>query len=53
MPAPSVHLDGPRADHVSWSVDTTDDAFDGAALEQAMVEARREAYQALSDLDAA
>lgn len=46
-------MDGSAADHPQWSVDGSDDAFDAGALEEAMIEAREEAYQALASLDAA
>lgn len=53
MTPPPLHLHGSGADRVAWSVDAGDDGFDGAAMERAMLAARREAYAALEDLDAA
>lgn len=49
-----VHLHGAEPDHAEWSTEWSGvDPFDGDALEQAMVEARRSAYSELADLDAA
>lgn len=47
------HLVGGDAYDVAWSAESADDGFDEAALEQAMLKARQDAYRALGDLDAA
>ncbi len=53
-----LHLDGSTPDHASWSaatrpVPTPGDDFDDDALERAIRDARRAAYAALAELDAA
>lgn len=48
-----MHLHGAPADHVEWSAVPTVDDFDDRALEEAMIEAREDAYRALAELDAA
>ena len=48
-----MHLHGSAADHAEWTPGQIDDDFDEAALERAMIEARREAYRALAATDAA
>lgn len=48
-----VHMEGMAADHPEWTVDHEEDSFDAAAMERAMVEARRSAYSELAELDAA
>lgn len=48
--AEHLHLHGPTLDHPTWAADQSDDAFDDAALERAMVESRRAAYEALREL---
>lgn len=53
MTPPPVHLDGADADRAAWSAEGSDDGFDWAAMESAMLAARREAYRPLRDLDAA
>ncbi len=47
-----LHLEGTPADHAEWTA-VDDDDFDAAALEQAITESRRRAYDQLRDLDAA
>ena len=58
MPATSpplrhMHLQGAPVDHVEWMAEPVEDRFDAKALEEAMIEAREEAYQALASIDAA
>jgi hypothetical protein len=48
--AEHLHLHGPELDHPAWMADQRDDAFDDAALEAAMLESRRAAYEALREL---
>lgn len=48
-----MHLHGSPVDHVEWAADPVVDDFDAAALEEAMIEAREDAYRALAVLDAA
>lgn len=48
--AEHLHLEGARLDHPAWMAEERDDAFDAAALEQAMVESRQAAYAALREL---
>lgn len=48
--AEHLHLDGPQLDHPAWMADQRDDAFDDAALEQAIVQSRQAAYAALREL---
>ncbi len=45
-----LHLTGTALDHPEWTADQRDDGFDAAALERAMVESRRRAYEALREL---
>lgn len=45
-----LHLEGSTLDHPAWTVDERGDVFDAAALERAMVESRRAAYDALREL---
>lgn len=45
-----LHLEGTTLDHPEWTADERDDVFDASALEQAMVESRRRAYEALREL---
>jgi len=48
-----MHLQGAPVDHVEWMAEPVEDRFDAKALEEAMIEAREEAYQALASIDAA
>ena len=48
--AEHLHLKGPVLDHPAWMADQREDVFDAAALEAAMVESRRAAYEALREL---
>ena len=48
-----MHLQGSPVDHVEWTADPEVDDFDAHALEEAMIEAREDAYRALAALDAA
>ena len=50
MPVDHLHLEGPVVDHPEWMADEGDDVFDAAALERAMLESRRDAYEALREL---
>ncbi len=45
-----LHLEGSTLDRPAWTTEERDDAFDAAALEQAMLASRRAAYAALSEL---
>jgi hypothetical protein len=45
-----LHLEGTTFDHPEWTADERDDVFDASALEQAMLESRRQAYEALREL---
>lgn len=45
-----LHLEGTTLDHPAWMADQRDDVFDAAALERAMVESRRAAYDSLREL---
>jgi hypothetical protein len=48
--AEHLHLDGSTLDHPAWAAEERDDVFDAAAMEQAMLESRRSAYEALREL---
>ncbi len=48
-----MHLQGAAVDHVEWMAGPIDDRFDAKELEEAMIEAREAAYQALATIDAA
>lgn len=48
-----MHLHGSPVDHVDWAADTGGDDFDAVALEEAMIEAREDAYRVLAEIDAA
>lgn len=48
-----MHLQGAAVDHVEWMATPVEDDFDANALEEAMIEAREDAYRALAALDAA
>ncbi len=48
-----MHLHGSPVDHVEWTAGPAVDDFDAVALEEAMIEAREDAYRALATLDAA
>lgn len=50
MPVAHLHLEGPLVDHPEWMADECDDVFDAAALEWAMLESRRHAYEELREL---
>lgn len=45
-----LHLEGTTLDHPAWMAEERDDVFDAAALERAMLESRRAAYDALREL---
>lgn len=48
-----LHVEGAPVDHAEWSAEPRDEGFDAAAMERAMIAARREAYASLATLDAA
>lgn len=48
-----MQLRGATADHVEWMPGPVDDRFDATELEEAMIEAREDAYRALATIDAA
>ena len=49
----TIHLHGAAADHAEWAPVQSDDDFDAAALERAMIEAREREYRTLATFDAA